>query len=119
MKQTIIKFLATTVLAITMTGSALAHTADDALATVKQSVAVVLADLKANKAEYESSPAALNRLINEKMLPYFDAEGMARLVLAKNWHKATSAQRQVIFRNANQQLNDLARFLKVGDLLFH
>ncbi len=94
MKKTIMKFLATTVLTVAMTGSAIAQTADDALATVKQSVSIVLADLKANKAEYENNPVALNRLIDEKMLPYFDADAMARLVLAKNWRNATPAQRQ-------------------------
>ncbi len=94
MKKTMIKFLATVTLSVAMTGSALAQTADDALATVKQSVAIVLADLKANKAEYESNPVALNRLIDEKMLPYFDADAMARLVLAKNWKNATPNQRQ-------------------------
>ncbi len=94
MKKTMMKFLATVTLSVAMTGSALAQTADDALATVKQSVAIVLADLKANKAEYESNPVALNRLIDEKMLPYFDADAMARLVLAKNWKNATPNQRQ-------------------------
>lgn len=94
MKKTMIKFLATVTLSVAMTGSALAQTADEALATVKQSVAIVLADLKAHKAEYESNPVALNRLIDEKMLPYFDADAMARLVLAKNWKNATPNQRQ-------------------------
>lgn len=94
MKQAIIKFSAAAVLSLAITGSALAQTAEGALDTVKKSVSVVLADLKAHKAEYQRNPAALNRMIDEKMLPYFDVDAMARLVLAKHWKKASAAQRQ-------------------------
>ncbi len=103
MKRTILKFSAAGVLALALTGSALAQSAEQALAIVKQSVAVALADLKANKAEYQRNPVALNRMIDEKMLPYFDADAMARLVLAKNWSNASAAQRQE-FLNEFKQL---------------
>ncbi len=45
-----------------------------------------------------------------------DSAGIAVLLEAKT--KFSRQQRQVIFLNANQQLNDLATFLKVADLLF-
>lgn len=103
MKQAIIKFSAAAVLSLAITGSALAQTAEGALDTVKKSVSVVLADLKAHKAEYQRNPAALNRMIDEKMLPYFDVDAMARLVLAKNWKEASATQRQA-FLNEFKQL---------------
>lgn len=104
MKKQLIRFSCAGLLALTMAGNALAQTADGALKMVKDSVSIVLADLKANRGEYQSNPAALNRLINQKMLPYFDAEGMARGVLARNWHKATAAQRQAFLNEFKQLL---------------
>lgn len=94
MKHKMMKLTLASVLALSMTASALAQNVEGALETVKQSVSVVLADLKANKARYKSDSRSLKTLIDTKMLPYFDEEAMARLVLAKNWNTATKQQQQ-------------------------
>lgn len=97
------KFFYATVMTVAMTSSAFAQSAEEALETVKTSVSVVLADLKANKSKYQSNPAALNSMIDNKMLPYFDTDAMAKLVLAKNW-KSASAQQRKDFLNEFKQL---------------
>lgn len=94
MKTKISKYFFALATTIFFTNSAIAQTADEALETVKKSVVIVLSDLKANENEYRKNPAALNRLIDTKMLPYFDSYAMAKLVLAKNWKNATEEQRR-------------------------
>lgn len=102
MIKLLMQFTSALVLTGAMTLSAWAQTAEQALETVKQSVAVVLADLQVNKTQYQSNPALLNQLIDNKMVPYFDAEAMARLVLAKNWNEATPLQQQTFLDEFKQ-----------------
>lgn len=102
MKKLLIHLFLAPLLVCSLMSSSFAQKAEDALATVKQSVDVVLADLKANKSEYQRNPAALNRMIDSKMLPYFDVDVMARLVLAKNWRDATETQRQMFLDEFKQ-----------------
>lgn len=102
------------ILTALMAGQAVAQTAEGALDTVKKSVSIVLDDLKANKASYQKDPAALNRMIDEKMVPYFDIEIMAKYVLGKNWKSATKQQqadflsefKQMIMRTYSASLLD-------------
>ncbi|PIE44571.1 MAG: hypothetical protein CSA45_06365 [Gammaproteobacteria bacterium] len=90
------------VLALGMTTAAWAQDAKDALNIVKEQVSVVLADLKANKSRYESNPAALNDMIDSKMVQYFDTETMARLVLGKHWKNASKDQQQTFLKEFKQ-----------------
>lgn len=94
MMRAMTKWTTVGLLSVSMTFSALAQDAQDALNTVKEQVAVVLADLQANKATYKSNPVALNHMIDTKMVPYFDVHSMARLVLGKHWKAATVKQRK-------------------------
>ncbi len=104
MKKRLTKSIITLFFSGLMAFSAVAQTAEEALEVVKKSTAIVLADLKANKAKYQSDPAALNHLIDTKMLPYFDAEAMARMVLARNWKSATPEQRKEFLDEFKQLL---------------
>ena len=62
----------------------------------------LLTDLSAHRNEYRKSPEELRKLIDKYLLPNFDTEYAARLVLAKHWRDATPEQRQ-LFINAFYQ----------------
>lgn len=103
MKKQLLQFSCAALLSSAMTVGAWAQTAQGALDTVKKQVSVVMADLKSNKDLYQSNPAALNSMIDKKMVAYFDIHSMARLVLGKNWKNASTAQ-QEDFLNEFKQL---------------
>lgn len=54
----------------------------------------LLSDLEANRAEYRKNPGEVRKLVDKYLLPHFDTEYAARLVLAKNWRTATPEQRK-------------------------
>ncbi|HSN73224.1 MAG TPA: ABC transporter substrate-binding protein, partial [Steroidobacteraceae bacterium] len=54
----------------------------------------ILNELDANRAEYKQEPTRVRELVDEFMLPYFDTEYAARLVLARHWRDATPEQRE-------------------------
>ncbi len=117
MKNYLMKLALAGFLALSMTTSALAQSADEALNVVKESVEVVLSDLRQNRQLYQQDPSALNQLVNNKMLPYFDETKMARLVIGRDqWRKASKAQRrafidefkQVMMRTYSSELLDYA-----------
>lgn len=94
MKQVMIKSTVIATLWASMAASAWAQSVDDALTVVKASVEVMLSDLKANKSKYAADPSALNQTIDAKVLPYFDADAMARFVLGQSWKDASETQQQ-------------------------
>ncbi len=51
-------------------------------------------ELEAHRPEYRKDPKRLYRLVDEILLPNFDVDYAARLVLGKNWTAATPEQRQ-------------------------
>lgn len=53
-----------------------------------------LQDLDAHRAEYSSDPKALRAAVDRDVLPYFDVQYAARLVLGRYWRTATPEQRQ-------------------------
>lgn len=53
----------------------------------------MLESLEMHRAEYRKDPSRLDALINELMLPYFDAQYAARLVLGRHWTAASAEQR--------------------------
>ncbi len=90
------------------TAPALAATAGDA-AAVAAPIAVVdtdpgqlidtvaqamLRELDAHRAEYRRDPATINALVDRILLPHFDTDYSARLVLGRHWSTATPEQRQ-------------------------
>ncbi len=59
---------------------------------VQASAQRMLADLDANRAMYKSDPAKLDSLVANVLLPKFDSEYAARLVLGLAWRNATDEQ---------------------------
>jgi phospholipid transport system substrate-binding protein len=54
----------------------------------------VLNDLDANREQYRKNPKTIRQLVDKHLLPHFDTEYAARLVLAKHWRTATPEQRK-------------------------
>jgi phospholipid transport system substrate-binding protein len=83
-------------------GCALAIAADEAAApidtsnpgTLIQSAAgAMLKDLDAHRADYKKDPGKVHQLVDKVLLPHFDTEYSARLVLGKHWNTASADQR--------------------------
>jgi phospholipid transport system substrate-binding protein len=53
-----------------------------------------LKDLDAHRAEYKQNPKRVRELVDKNMLPHFDTQYAAQLVLAKYWRTATPEQRK-------------------------
>ena len=96
--------LASTLLASTMAGGAYAAdtpAAPTAAASalgpqelVENSAKRMLQELDANRAMYANDPAKVDALVANVLLPNFDTEYSARLVLGQNWRTATPDQRK-------------------------
>lgn len=54
----------------------------------------MLADLDKDRAAYRKDSAKVSQLVDKYLLPHFDTEYSARLVLGKYWRTATPEQRQ-------------------------
>src|SRR4051812_29294950 len=54
----------------------------------------MLSELDAHRAEYRKDPAKIGALVDRVLLPHFDTEYSARLVLGKHWNTASPEQRQ-------------------------
>lgn len=75
--------------------SASAPASTEGPAEVVRSVAQgFLADLNAHRARYRKDPKLLREAVDRDVLPYFDVQFAARLVLARYWRTATPAQRK-------------------------
>jgi phospholipid transport system substrate-binding protein len=61
---------------------------------VENSAKKMLAELDANRAMYKSDPKKLDALVGNVLLPNFDTEYSARLVLGQSWRTATPEQRK-------------------------
>jgi phospholipid transport system substrate-binding protein len=61
---------------------------------VENSAKKMLAELDANRAMYRSDPKKLDALVGNVLLPNFDTEYSARLVLGQSWRTATAEQRK-------------------------
>ncbi len=85
------RFLAATIAALGAV-AAFASVAPDQL--VKDTTDRVLSELTANRSEFEHDHEKLYRMVDEIVLPHFDFERMARLVLGRYWRDANDAQRQ-------------------------
>ena len=62
--------------------------------TVENSAKKMLAELDANRPMYAKDPAKLDALVANVLLPNFDSNYAARLVLGQAWRTATPEQRQ-------------------------
>jgi phospholipid transport system substrate-binding protein len=61
---------------------------------VENSAKRMLTELDANRAVYSKDPAKLDSLVANVLLPNFDSEYSARLVLGQTWRTATPDQRK-------------------------
>jgi phospholipid transport system substrate-binding protein len=61
---------------------------------VENSAKRMLTELDANRATYAKDPAKLDALVANVLLPNFDSEYSARLVLGQTWRTATPEQRK-------------------------
>jgi phospholipid transport system substrate-binding protein len=61
---------------------------------VENSAKKMLQELDANRATYRADPAKLDALVGNVLLPNFDTEYSARLVLGQSWRTATPEQRK-------------------------
>ena len=61
---------------------------------VENSAKRMLQELDANRAKYKADPAKLDALVGNVLLPNFDTEYAARLVLGQSWRNATPEQRK-------------------------
>src|SRR5580692_12746867 len=61
---------------------------------VENSAKRMLQELDANRAMYVNDPAKLDALVGNVLLPNFDTEYAARLVLGQTWRTATPEQRK-------------------------
>ncbi|MEO7207490.1 MAG: ABC transporter substrate-binding protein [Steroidobacteraceae bacterium] len=61
---------------------------------VENSAKRMLQELDANRAMYKADPVKLDALVGNVLLPNFDTEYAARLVLGQSWRNATPEQRK-------------------------
>ena len=54
----------------------------------------MLKELDTHRAEFRKDPAQLYAVVDRILLPFFDVDYAARLVLAKNWRTASAEQRK-------------------------
>ena len=67
--------------------------ADDPSKLVETVANSMLKDLNTNRDSYRKDTAKLNALVEKNLLPVFDTQYSARLVLGKHWRDATPQQR--------------------------
>ena len=72
-------------------GSAVDTSSPSAL--IQSAAGAMLKDLDAHRAEYRRDPSKVHVLVDQILLPHFDTEYSARLVLARHWNDATPEQR--------------------------
>jgi phospholipid transport system substrate-binding protein len=78
--------------------------ADDPSKLVESVANAMLKDLDADRATYKKDPSKVNALVEKHLLPVFDTEYSARLVLGKHWRDATPDQRQRFVKAFYQSL---------------
>lgn len=61
---------------------------------VEQTAQAMLKELDANRDAYRKDPAKVRALVDEYLLPHFDAQYAARLVLGRHWRTASPEQRE-------------------------
>ena len=61
---------------------------------IQSAATAMLKDLDEHRAEYRKDPGKVHKLVDEVLLPHFDTEYSAKLVLGRHWSAATPEQRQ-------------------------
>ena len=69
-------------------------TADGPSDVIQTAAQGMLSELDKDRAAYKADPAKVNALVNKYLLPHFDSEFSAQLVLGQYWRTATPEQRK-------------------------
>jgi phospholipid transport system substrate-binding protein len=90
------KFLIAVLSSLVLTGVASAQDANatDPAQILEGAARSMLKELDANRAEYRKDPSKIDALVEKDLLPHFDTEYAARLVLGAHWRDATPEQRK-------------------------
>lgn len=75
-------------------GLSVAGATSDPLGVTKTAATELTSRLTADKTVIKEHPEHVEKLVAEVLLPIFDTNRMAKLVLAKNWKKATPSQQE-------------------------
>jgi phospholipid transport system substrate-binding protein len=81
-------------LAQTRTPGASVVNASEPNALIETAANAMVGELESRRAELRKDPAKLGELVDRILLPHFDVNHAARLVLGKHWRSATPEQRQ-------------------------
>jgi phospholipid transport system substrate-binding protein len=100
-RRTLLALAATLIGAVLVQGSVAQAAADasgvDAStpSTLVETVArTILTEIDAHRADYRKDSGKLDKLVSSVLLPHFDSDYAAMLVLGKHWSSATPEQRQ-------------------------
>lgn len=61
---------------------------------VKETVNTIVTNIQQNRKEYKADNQKLYKMVESVLVPAVHVERMSQLILAKNWRKASDAQRQ-------------------------
>jgi phospholipid transport system substrate-binding protein len=61
---------------------------------IQTAATAMLKDLDAHRADYRADPSKVHRLVDQVLLPHFDTDYSARLVLGHHWGQASDDQRK-------------------------
>ncbi|MEZ5458767.1 MAG: ABC transporter substrate-binding protein [Steroidobacteraceae bacterium] len=61
---------------------------------IESAANIMLGEISARRAEFRKDPSGLYKLVDDVLLPHFDVNHAARLVLGRHWSSATPEQRQ-------------------------
>jgi phospholipid transport system substrate-binding protein len=61
---------------------------------IESAANIMLTEISARRAEFRKDPTGLYKLVDDVLLPHFDVNHAARLVLGRHWASATPQQRQ-------------------------
>ena len=78
----------------TAAAPAAAATGDSPSDVIQTAAQGMLSDLDKDRAAYKADPSKVNALVNKYLLPHFDSEFSAQLVLGQYWRTATADQRK-------------------------
>jgi phospholipid transport system substrate-binding protein len=85
-------------IAVLLTASLLAFTATAAPTPpdeiVRNAQSSIQADITKNLTQYQNDKAAFYKMVDTRVVQYFDTTYIAQLILARNWKDATPEQRQ-------------------------
>lgn len=87
-------FFAFILMAPFLLGARIALAAESPQQLVRETSEHMLATLNAERDSIQKNPDRLYQLVREIVLPHFDFKQMSRLVLGKNWRRATPEQRE-------------------------